>query len=606
MIPWSISTTIRNPYRLRDLLSICRQLEGRLWDTNSQVDYQILLIQNRLYGFKSHQFYEDQPTPLIDRFDDEKIPLRYEEARELFLRKNYEDPPIRGRQSLNPLKKFGFVVAEKNRSIKITPLGQQLLGETFDLQDIFLRCLWKWQIPNPDNHRHFRKYNYNIKPFIGTMHLINRVNELEEESGRTPTGLSREEFCLFVPTLTHYENINRQANRIVDLRNRLSAQSKHASVDCFESYEHSFLSEFLETNSQPKLDRLKKNLRDYGDNTIRYFRLTSFFHLRGAGYHIDLEPRRAVEIQTTLTNTNGQITPFEGRNDFTTYISDPTEPKFPWATPEKLREIVYTLVNSIGELQVELGENKQLSVGYSVPTNEDLSSYIEQLRARRLKLLDALRYKKSQSISEINDCIHKLKNIYSFKHSPLMLEEAAAIALNAFNDAIKIQPNYPVGDDNQPSFTAPPNVPDIECYYDSFNLICEVTMTKGRDQWYREGQPVMRHLRDFECRHPFKPNYCLFVAPSIHRDTVNTFFMSVKHGYEGTPQNIIPLTIAEFCELLRVLRTLRKNNINFHHTELQNFFDKTVQFARSINNSREWLCEVKAIIQIWVRKASNT
>lgn len=33
-----------------------------------------------------------------------------------------------------------------------------------------------------------------------------------------------------------------------------------------------------------------------------------------------------------------------------------------------------------------------------------------------------------------------------------------------------------MGDDNEPTFTAPANKPDIECFYQSFNSICEVTM----------------------------------------------------------------------------------------------------------------------------------
>ena len=46
---WSISTTIRNPERLRDFLYILKQLEGLPFNNENQIKYQILLIQNRLY-----------------------------------------------------------------------------------------------------------------------------------------------------------------------------------------------------------------------------------------------------------------------------------------------------------------------------------------------------------------------------------------------------------------------------------------------------------------------------------------------------------------------------------------------------------------------------
>ena len=103
------------------------------------------------------------------------------------------------------------------------------------------------------------------------------------------------------------------------------------------------------------------------------------------------------------------------------------------------------------------------------------------------------------------------------------LEKWTNIALNIINDALLIKPNSPLGDDNEPIFTAPAGVSDIECLYDGFGAICEVTMLTGRDQWFNEGQPVMRHLRDFENQHSATPNYCLFVAPSLHQDTMNTF-----------------------------------------------------------------------------------
>ncbi|MBW1650592.1 MAG: hypothetical protein JRJ44_07970 [Deltaproteobacteria bacterium] len=47
--PWSISTTVRNPYRLRNFLRILRKLEGQPFNCENQINYQILLIQNKLY-----------------------------------------------------------------------------------------------------------------------------------------------------------------------------------------------------------------------------------------------------------------------------------------------------------------------------------------------------------------------------------------------------------------------------------------------------------------------------------------------------------------------------------------------------------------------------
>ena len=133
---------------------------------------------------------------------------------------------------------------------------------------------------------------------------------------------------------------------------------------------------------------------------------------------------------------------------------------------------------------------------------------------------------------------------------------------------LKIQPNYPVGDDNRPTFTAPANVPDIECIYESFNMICEVTMLVSRDQWINEGQPVMRHLRDFEIKNDDN-SFCLFIAPRIHRDTFNTFSFSNKYEYEGEKQKIIPLSITQFLKILQRVLKKKVNNKPITHNEFK-------------------------------------
>lgn len=48
MIPWSFSTTVRNPSSLRDFLKVLKKLEGKPFDKENQIMFQILLIKNRL------------------------------------------------------------------------------------------------------------------------------------------------------------------------------------------------------------------------------------------------------------------------------------------------------------------------------------------------------------------------------------------------------------------------------------------------------------------------------------------------------------------------------------------------------------------------------
>jgi len=111
--PWSITTTVRNPERLRNFLIVSKQLENYKWNSENQRKYQILLIKDRVYGYGKSQFYNGLSQEQIDLIDDQKKEISFEQAEEIFNAKNYKDPAMRGRQSINPLKKFGFVVIKK-------------------------------------------------------------------------------------------------------------------------------------------------------------------------------------------------------------------------------------------------------------------------------------------------------------------------------------------------------------------------------------------------------------------------------------------------------------------------------------------------------------
>lgn len=596
--PWSITTTLRNPERLRNFLLVLRQLENSVWDIENQKKYQILLIQSRVYGYGSRQFYNGLPQELIDLVDDPSQEISFEQAQEIFNAKGYEDPAMRGRQSLNPLKKIGLVLIEDGK-LKITDLGKLFLKEDFDFGEIFFRSFLKWQIPNPDSRDYPENGTYDIKPFIGTLHLINSVNQKETARGNDPKGISKKEFSLFVPTLVNYGDIEKYAESIIALRDKLNGKTKQEQREIFDAYKIKFARDFLGSTEKKEVDGLLKNLQDYGDNAIRYFRLTRYIHIRGGGFYVDLEPRRSVEIDSLLAYDNAQAQKFESKESYLSYISDITQPQLPWETKEKFSEIATKLINEIHEYEVSLGKERTVTKTLASLKENDLKSYIAELRTYRRQLQEEESHKKSQAIEQIESYIESLENIFEFEDRPILLEKLSALGLHALNDALKIQPNYPVGDDNEPTFTAPANTPDIECFYENFNAICEVTMLNGRDQWYNEGQPVMRHLRDFENKNGDKPSYCLFIAPTLHRDTVNTFWTAIKYEYEGKPQKIVPLSINQFVSILKILLKMKNDKKFLRHSEISRLYDEILQSSKSYNDSGEWMKSISETISTW-------
>ena len=601
--PWSITTTLRNPERLRNFLIVLQHLENLEWNLENQKKYQILLIQNRFYGYGNRQFYNGLSQGQIDLIDASSKQISFKEAENVFNAKNYEDPAMRGRQSINPLKKIGLV-SIKDGKVFITDLGKLFLEDDFDLGEIFLRSFLKWQIPNPDSRDYSNNGDYDIKPFIGTLHLINAVNQKEISRGNKTKGISKKEFSLFIPTLVHYQNIDAYAQKIINLRIKLQGKTRQKQRAIFENHRKQFAGEFLSTDNQNEIDSLLSNLKDYGDNAIRYFRLTRYLYISGGGFYVDLEIRRSVEIESLLNFDNAQSKSFETRDEYLSYISNISQPELPWETKEKYIEIIGKLVDEIKTCEVALQKESTKIENYREMQINELKNYVAELRTYRRLLQNEENHKKSQDTEQIESYIEDLENIFDFDDRPILLEKLSVLGLYALNDAIKIQPNYPVGDDNEPTFTAPANTPDIECFYESFNAICEVTMLKSRDQWYNEGQPVMRHLRDFENKHSDKPSYCLFIAPTLHRDTINTFWTAIKHEYEGEKQKIVPLSINHFVSILKILVQIKAENKFLKHSEISRLYNEILDSSGSFNNSGEWLKSIPGTIFLWQKSIS--
>lgn len=579
---------------------------GGVWDNQAQIRFQVILIQNRLYGYGSTQFLKNLSEHHRQMIEDAKYALSYEEALDIFNSKNYEDPAMRGRQSFNPLKKLGFVRLDSSGIMRMTKLGEQFLSEDYDLSDIFLRSFLKWQTPNPDSKDYKLVDGYNIKPFVGVLHLIKNVNKKWEELGHKSKGLSKEEFCLFAPSLINYNDIDNYAQQIVELRQKQGLENtRQGKLKTFSFFSKDFAINFLNTDSEEEVKKLLSNLKDYGDNAVRYFRFTNLMHIRGGGFYVDLEPRRQAEIKLLLENDNASAIKFAGLEDYQEFLADIHQPVLPWETQVELTGITKDLVKDINDLEKELRIHPQHKTGARDTLVDAMVENLKRLRSYRRELQERIEYQNARTISYLDECIDILSSIHGQEDRPILLEKFAAAGLRALNDAEYIKPNYPVGDDNEPTFTAPGNMPDIECFYHTANAVCEVTMLTSRDQFYHEGQPVMRHLRDFEDAHQAKPAYCLFIAPSIHRDTLNTYWNSVKYEYEGKKQKIIPLTINEYIQVLKALREIKRSNNKFSHADLFRLYDRIVNMTENMNSSSEWRDAIPNAIQLWTDSLSS-
>ena len=507
-------------------------------------------------------------TPAQKNEIDKVGPMKYEIAKEIFHNQIYNNPPMRGRQSFSPLKKMGLCFLDEKKIVRITDLGTQLANNEITLEDFIYNVLLKYQLPQYEKDVSYdEKKGFAIKPLIGMLHLIKKVNELWEKAGNKPVGISKEEFDYFIPTLINYKKIEEHANNLIKFRIQHRATSNPALSRKLVNETIIKLAELTKEKimtDKNLIDRTRRTLEDYGDNVRRYFRITGWISYRGNGRYIDLEQRRSVEIESLLDFDDGSPREISDENEYIKHLADPTKPELPWKSKDKLVEKYQSLLNEVKKLTEEssvklptslLSPDQLKKLTESQIDEENKKLKIELKRLDELKQIDEMSH--NENLCEVIDSLKNLKK--SVRKTPLELEFQTARGLMALNDG-KIHPNYPLGDDGEPLNTAPGGVADIYCFYEKFNMICEVTMLTTRSQWMMEGTPVPRHLRSFEKEYDKLESFSIFIAPAIHEDTITLFWNYNKYGYQGKVQRIIPIKITQFIEILETLREFKKKN----------------------------------------------
>jgi len=585
---WSITTTVRDPERVPDFLAGIKRVEGRAWDNAAQADFFCELISLKLYS----------PTQMSDEhqaiFDDPYQTISFELARDIVAAKNYVGgPEMRGRQAIQPLLKTGLVKSEP--TVQITPLGSALVDGKISFQEVMLNWALKWEMPTPGDTKFTLAKGYNIKPFVGTLALIQKVNEKAIASGLNAVGIARNEFDLFAPTLIDWQRIDEFAERIIKFRKAgKGLDSARAKLEAQRSAIQEHLTAIA--GSEPVTNTNLRSLSDYGDNAIRYFRATSFIEFRGAGRYVDVAMGSREQVNQLIANELYKPTGYASEEAYLNTLSDQSAAPPPWNSATNLEKVKQTLRSVlVDELGVDPGELPIVTATQPVRvTGEDdeirsLKATLKQVRLAQMKA-------ESRTQNFVNSFIAEYgllpKNTYvGYLPKPVALEFNAFKTFLSLNDALAVTPNYPTGDDGEPTSTAAGGKTDMIVEYSDFLLSVEVTMESGRNQWAMEGQPVQRHLRKLEDESD-KEAYALFLAPRIHEDTLETFWHSNKHGYQGRGQRIVPMSFQVWTDYLSQIESSLLDG-TYESTKVQQFLNAGLPQPHH-TSSTEWFEYIKS------------
>ncbi len=605
---WSLNTTVRNPERIKDFLKVLSEFEGQIFDNRTQALFQKALVRHKLY--RPNNIPEDLKMEYdnVGDFNEEDTNIIFS-----FIK----DPSLRGRTSASKCTQMGLAIAKKSEGpVIITSLGKELLNDQLAMEEeFFFNYFIKWQLPNPIDTGYT---DFDINPFLATLYIINKVNDLEEQRHNKRKGISKKEFALFIIPLKDYREIDNTIEAILNFRDLIKQGN-----DEFELYTQMLndkVVEIFDVIGRKDIIKKSNNLVDYADSAIRWFRNTQYLMYRGNKHYVDIAETRLEQAIELVKNLSLSSNHYDTVTEYRDYLVNRSLPKLPWdVNIETTEKIIIDICNLIEETQNKIDQDFPNQRNHNFETNPQFSPSISISELRTLEkeyrknfeiINNEYRTHKESDLKNLNKYIKELKELGNLSrnnkknNAPLCLEWYTSLSLMALDDSLEIKPNIIKADDGLPLFTAGGGVPDIECYYKSFNLIVEVTLIRSKNQVTSEVLPVSRHFVDSKKKSGNKTCYCLFLAPSIHRDALNQFYYFINNSVEGYDLNLIPLTIEQYTNLLEIILENSDKGKNVNQKKLEEFFNYSLKKLKEENDSTKWYDTLNSYIQDWGKSFS--
>jgi len=472
--PLLFTTTMRNPERLKDFLTVLGEHDGEIL-TNEIIDKVAkILIQKGLYQpMKISQAVKNKWKNEIElsEAETERVftdnPQSHKEA-------GFEKGwPSRFDTWFKIAKELGFVWYWPNEEIKFSESGKMLLDKEKPENElmVFANAFAKYQRQNP-----FRRVlNKNVPLIL----LIQTIKLLNDDSDYNGTGISR----LEIPLLLCWQNDNAESlyREIKKLRKK---------------YGYSPSNEVVLELCYSLLNETKRDdnsiLGDYPDDFIRKMRLTGLFSLRGGGRFVDINTKEIATVNYILEKYSS-YPEFKVEKEFFEYIG-----------------------------KVDHGLIATLSV-FKAPakaTKAELEKWVNYYAWESIKneMLNLAQKKSSDD------------DILKVIEQPLRLEFLTSLAILKKLPNVVVKPNFVSDDEGLPTSFASGGNPDIECLEDQDTILVEVTLLTGTQQHIRESFSVHRHLEEY-VKNGTK-SYSVFISPKSFIDTERYFSFIKKDGLE--------------------------------------------------------------------------
>ena len=582
---WYVSCSPRSPEKIAPELALLARFDGVLWYEKDKL------------GHNKHQLAFAELLKECETFEGSI---------------SAQNPDFSARDRIAPMKTCGFAHEDAQGRMRITPAGWQLIrGER--IQELFLKQMLKWQYPSYQHGGHFRtRHNYlpakqmNVFPFVVTLDLAWRLE-----------GLSKREIAAFVLPILHKDQVDKAEKAISQFRESLAAfpggrpRKEHADQVHRERFRVLYADDIragrIATREARRAATMEsfiatkvRNSLDIADAAIRYFRATGLFTLEARTDRLVISDFHRQEADQVLDTMTFEPVPFYADVErFYEYMGNPEIPLLPWEDRAQL-------VAKVMALQPDMDRPTLLNI--SISELKNLLLTLEEQHKQTTLEGYTVSLQQPSAVLDIVDMFERIRR-KEVIDPPLFLEWNTWRALVALNDYHRAQPNFIMDHDLQPLNCAGGKQADIEIEYNGFVLLVEVTLTGGLRQYEAEGEPVTRHIGEYQLREQRSPKprmtYGLFIAPTINPTTHNYFYVHLKHlaaPHLGGHVVIIPLTLAQFVDIFRFVKTEGR----FSRHAFGKLLEQLVMLKEHTTDSDQWVGAFPSVIEAWKQEVLSS
>lgn len=551
--PISFDTTLRNPERIPQFVSILSKYENQIMTSDVALELESEIIRQKIYeptkatlGTYMKEYHDKFEFYAADQSKDacKKVESYYEEWKNaeasqvekekiMYLLKNtitaHKEANWAGgwesriHTQFNFLNELGLVRVAKDKKIIISDNGKMMIKsyengfpieETYDPtyeQSAFLNAFAKYQTNNP-----YRRNTISVNVFALILNVIRYLDKKYNKSGISIQDLS----FIIVWDNNDYETL---AEYIYRFRETFGYNT---SDEMLYEYAMNLLDESTSNTITPatqefienkRIDyKMSKIMKETPDDVIRKLRYSMLISLRGAGRFIDINSNEEEKIEYIISNYSNNIS-FDDEDSFIEYMGS-IDSKLLFETDKQENEEQKTI-------------KEKLIEAWAVDKDWDyIKKELQNLSNKRESDDFALRYIKETA----------------------RLEFLIAITVKKALPNIKVVANYVADDQGFPFNTALGRNgqsigADIDVYENNVHALFEPTLARSYSfQVEHELPSISKHLIETASEDVEEENYnewfAIFVAPSVNGQVGNTIaVMKFVSGVE-----IYPWTIEDF------------------------------------------------------------